>query len=43
MKKRIAAFLLVMVAVLSIASSASAKAFDGGLVFGVKPGLALKK
>ena len=41
MKKRIAAILLVMVAVLSVAASASAKAFDGGVVF--QPGQGSKK
>lgn len=38
MKKRIAAFLLVLVAVLSVAASASAKAFDGGVVYDGKHG-----
>lgn len=33
MKKRIAMFLLVLVAVMSVAASVSAKAFDGGAVF----------
>ncbi|MFZ5828039.1 MAG: hypothetical protein ACOY94_27350 [Bacillota bacterium] len=41
MKKRIAAFLLVMITVLSVAASASAKAFDGGSVF--EPGQGSKK
>jgi|GEM_PF-3786165 len=43
MKKRIATFLLVIVTVLSVAASASAKAFDGGMVFGVGRAWGLQK
>lgn len=38
MKKRIATFLVVLMAVMALATTVSAKAFDGGMVYSVTKG-----